>query len=315
MYGVAARPIHCPTMDPFICYLPGWASPTFANPNADLPAPRFAWLTHGMMKLFQYWDTGEPPEEVAGWIEGFRAMNPDMTHRLYDQDSASWFIGKHLGQREQRAFDACAVPAMQADYFRLCALGAKGGVWFDADCIAARPLATLIERIPSLLLVVLEGGIINSALVARAPRNPFLCACLAAATNIIETRQFDQALKMNAILSVAGPGLLTAVWTLADPDWPAEGPLGRFAPPLASWDIQSPTVLETVQSAVAITAQVRSAIAGATFLHLTSVQKWGRPGEPRYKDSSRHWLHWQGSIYRKPHERPLPKARPSGSTL
>ena len=249
------------------------------------------------MKLFQYWDTGDPPDEVAGWIEGFRTMNPEMQHRLYDRDSASWFIGKHLGDRERRAFDACAVPAMQADYFRLCALVAKGGAWFDADCIAARPLATLIRRVPSLLLVLLEGGIINSALIARAPRNPFLSACLAAATRVIENRQYNRVLKMIAIPSVAGPGLLTAVWTLAAPDWPADGPLGRFAEPPTSWDIQSPTVLETVQSAVAITPQLRSAIADATFLHLVSVQKWGRPGEPRYKESSRHWLRWQGSIY------------------
>src|SRR5665213_1522838 len=142
------------------------------------------------MRLFQYWDAREPPAEVAEWIEGFRTMNPDLKHRLYDRGSASWFIKKHLGEQERRAFDACAVPAMQADYFRLCAMVAKGGVWFDADCIAVRPLSTLIERVPSLLLVILDGGIINSTLIARARGNPFLSLCLKLSTRVIEERWF-----------------------------------------------------------------------------------------------------------------------------
>ena len=73
--------------------------------------------------------------------------------------------------------------------------------------------------------------------------------------------------------------------------------MAGYAQPPTPWDLQAPTLLETVQCAVAITPQVRLAIADATFLHLLSVQKWAAGGEPRYKESSRHWLRWQGSIY------------------
>ena len=241
------------------------------------------------MKLFQYWDTGEPPQDVAGWVEGFRVKNPEMQHRLYDRDRASWFIGKHFSERERRAFDALAVPAMQADYFRLCALVAKGGVWFDADCLPGRPLSTLIARAPSLLLVLLDGAIINSTLIARRPGSPFLTACLGAATRIIEGRLFGDAIRLIAVPSVAGPGLLTAAWFVGAPEWPRAGPLGRCPDPPPVWSV--------AERLIDASPAFRASVSAATFLHLYTVEKWGRPTAPSYKDGPRHGMRWQGSVY------------------
>ena len=140
------------------------------------------------MKLFQYWDTGEPPPEVDAWIESFRTKNPEMRHRLYDRGAASWFIGKHFGERERRAFDACAIPSTQSDYFRLCAIIRSGGIYVDADLECVRPLASLVATAPHSLMLMWDLQLVHSFMMYRAPSDPFLCACLELATRNIEDR-------------------------------------------------------------------------------------------------------------------------------
>jgi hypothetical protein len=49
------------------------------------------------VKLFQYWDSGDPPAEVAGWIDSVRRLNPDLDHRLYDEAAAAAYIAERLG--------------------------------------------------------------------------------------------------------------------------------------------------------------------------------------------------------------------------
>ncbi|HEY5411517.1 MAG TPA: glycosyltransferase, partial [Caulobacteraceae bacterium] len=126
------------------------------------------------MRLFQYWDTGSPPDEVAGWIEGFRVGNPGFRHRLYDRDAASWFIGKQVGEREKRAFDAIAVPSMQSDYFRYCAVWALGGIYVDADFQSLAPLSGLLDQAPHSLMLVWDGHMVAGLMMCRQPGDPFV---------------------------------------------------------------------------------------------------------------------------------------------
>ena len=168
---------------------------------------------------------------------------------------------------------------------------AKGGVWFDADCLPARPLATLTARVPSLLLVILDGAIINSTIIAQAPGNPFLGACLGAATQIIEARLFGDAIRLIAVPSVAGPALLTAAWFLGAPEWPQDGPLGRCP--------DRPEVWSLAGRLIDASLDFRASVAAATFLHLYTVEKWGRSTAPGYKDGPRHWIRWEGPVYRE----------------
>lgn len=85
--------------------------------------------------IVQFWhNLRQLPKDVeeciASWVrwetKGFR-------HRLFDERSATAFIGRSLGTRHERAFERCYHPAMQADYFRLCYLLVEGGLYVDAD--------------------------------------------------------------------------------------------------------------------------------------------------------------------------------------
>ena len=241
------------------------------------------------MKLFQYWDTGDPPDEVAGWIEGFRAMNPEMQHRLYDRDSASWFIGKHIGERERRAFDLIAVPSMQSDYFRYCAVWAKGGAYVDADFQPLAPLAGLLDQAPRSMMLVWDGHMVAGLMMSRAPRDAFLRACLDLATNCVEDRWGK-----NAYMA-AGPGVINALRLLADPasrpfvERGFDNVFGR------TWGF--PELLERAKREIAITDEIVEALKAMTLRHVFQTPTWIGTQPPAYKGSGRHWLRWQGSIY------------------
>ncbi|HEY5412544.1 MAG TPA: glycosyltransferase [Caulobacteraceae bacterium] len=239
------------------------------------------------MKLFQYWDTGQPPQDVAGWIEGFRTDNPWLEHRFFDRESASRFIRNRLGKREQRAFDACAVPAMQADYFRLAALWVHGGIYMDADFQPHERLWTLVKRLPHSMMLVFDNRITNGFIVSREAGNPFIGACLDLATANIEARRFDSP------FDATGPALINALWALLAPEQSAgapENPLAR------GWD--APDVLALARDLIEVTPELVASFRAMTLLHLLAAERWLTFERAAYKDTPRHWVNWQGSIYR-----------------
>ena len=241
------------------------------------------------MKLYQYWDTGKPPVEVAGWIEGFRAMNPDMKHRLYDRDRASWFIGKHVGERERRAFDAIAVPSMQSDYWRYCAVWAFGGVYVDADFQALRPFSGLLQQAPHSLMLSWGGHLLASLMMCRQRRNPFIRACLDLSTANIEARALTSA------YTGAGPGVISAVGALIAPesfDEVAKGFDNFFG---RGWGF--PELMERARSTIVVTPEMTEAFQAMTVIHAKKLNGWIGRDAPAYKETERHWLHWQGSLY------------------
>ncbi len=180
------------------------------------------------MKLFQYWDTGEPPDEVARWIKGFRATNPEMEHRLFDRDRASRFIGKHLGVREQRAFDVIAVPSMQSDYFRACALLAKGGTYLDVDTVPGRPLHTLFARAPYAMILTWNDRYQLGLMMFREAGDPLLAAWLEHITLNVEQRAEGNASQLT------GPLAIWRVMNDAPPESPIRESVAKITPILWS---------------------------------------------------------------------------------
>jgi hypothetical protein len=241
------------------------------------------------MKLFQYWDTGAPPADVSVLVDGMRAHNPEMEHRLYDRDSAGWFIGKHLGAREKRAFEACAVPAMQSDYFRLCALLVKGGLYVDADLRSLRPLARLVEATPHGFMTISDGHLINGFLMVRGGGDPFLQACLRLCTLNIEAGD------MPKVYTATGPGVFNAMRALIQPELSRKLARVLENPIQESWGF--PRLLERVGREIERTPELVASWGAWTVLPKGDAFSWVERIDPAYKETERHWLNWQGSIY------------------
>jgi len=237
------------------------------------------------MKLFQYWDTGDPPDDVAASIESLRAMNPKMDHRLFDRDDAAWFIRKRFGDRQGRAFEACAVPAMQADYFRLAALTARGGVWADVDWQCVAPLDGLLVEAPRSLMLVLGNRLVTELIVAQRAGDAFMRACLELATRNVEDR-LDL-----GVIELTGPGVPNAIWAAAG------GPKIDVDPNLAiRW---SPDAIASRARAV-VDASVGEAMLAMTRRHVLWPGRWLRGTALAYKEGARHWTNWRGSPYLDP---------------
>ena len=235
------------------------------------------------MKLFQYWDTGEPPEDVAACIRSAVEANPELPHRLFSRTSAAHFIGKHVGGRERDAFLSLEVPAMQADYLRLAVLWAKGGLWNDVDNLSVQPFGTLIEAAPGGYISMLDQLLQTDLLIVPRPRSPFFRACLELATRHIESRMEGGA------YHVTGPRVLNLIWAAIDPagaheDWHrARDP--RFT-----------ASAEAIEVA-ALYPGAAGAFARMERRHDVWTGQWVKTAIPAYKASPLDWRRWTRPIY------------------
>lgn len=96
-------------------------------------------LQEPRIPLVQYWHSPKIPSDVAELMQSFHDHNLDMEHLNFS------------------AFRSCAVPAMQADYFRYCAALALGGICVDADFRCLQPLASISKPADSGLLLSFPG--------------------------------------------------------------------------------------------------------------------------------------------------------------
>jgi mannosyltransferase OCH1-like enzyme len=80
----------------------------------------------------QFWDTSIAPQDVEDLMTSWRT-DPQFIYHRYCWESARTFIQDNFGLRILAVFDACGVPAMQADVFRLCWLFDQSGIYVDAD--------------------------------------------------------------------------------------------------------------------------------------------------------------------------------------
>ena len=152
--------------------------------------------------IIQYWNEQEPPDYIQELLRTFGALNPEMRHLVFSEATAEQFIAEHFGDREVAAFRSCAVPAMQADYFRLCGVLAIGGFYADADFRCVSPLRPLQPAAgQGNLFRAVRGEIMNGFFAFESPGHPFLELSLEIATTNIENRL------VSATYFVAGPAI------------------------------------------------------------------------------------------------------------
>lgn len=267
------------------------------------------------MKLFQYWDRPAPPADVAAWIDEVRAHNPEHEHVLMNEGTAADFIAAHYDDRHLAAFRACGHPAMQADYFRLCAMDAVGGIYLDADMESRQPLTSLLDTAPHALVVTWRTLLNNSILMFRQPGHPFIRACLTLATDNIEHRRF------RSVAIATGPAVFNAVRYVAEPlfrDFVSHllqsdsvevaALLGNVADPETRAKIDSAaarTGWEEMKELAGIADRIVPAsdeltagYAAMTLMATGPATPWIATAPAKYKDEASHWIAFDQDIYR-----------------
>ncbi|HET8863125.1 MAG TPA: glycosyltransferase [Solirubrobacterales bacterium] len=256
--------------------------------------------------LVQYWHEENLPDDVAETVNSFKEHNPELEQLVFDEGSAREFIATHRGAREVAAFDACGVPAMQADYLRYCAVHALGGVYADANFRCLQSLRGLIDGpekgvlfgrrdpVPAWLAEIYrwpypvgEFRAVPNGMFGFGDRHhPLLELAIEISTANIERRVVDGPF---AVWIATGPGVFTSIYLLRE--------LGSFD---AFMGFSLGTVIEPSAALLCEVVDDCDRIAsmwdGVDIRSLKdrddlSVKLNGPPSEA-------HWLRRKGSIYR-----------------
>lgn len=256
--------------------------------------------------IFQYWHGPDPPEDVAGLIASFADRNPGVPHLVFDEASAERFIASNFTSREVAAFRACAVPAMQADYLRYCAVLSGAGVYADADLRCVAPLDSLLapgqegvmfgwpELPPKWQTPFHEWrervgpyrAVLNHFFAFRSRGHPLLAMTLEAATVNIEQRISDD------VATATGPSIFTSLYLLhrlgsfdAFLEYSRGGAIERSAPLLCE-------VVDDYE-------RIPAAFDGVRIDHMRESHAWTAfPDPPPAYKRTEHWSDLRTGIYR-----------------
>ena len=155
-------------------------------------------------RIVFFWDTARRPPEVDRLIGTWREFNPGYEIAVFDEPAASDFLAGEIDQRHADALGRCQNAAMKADFFRLCYLQVKGGIYADCDDRCRAPLDDWLVGRDTVLTHEnhMTFAVANNFMATR-PGQPWLETAIEQAMIALEApvRSFT--------FSVTGPGLLT----------------------------------------------------------------------------------------------------------
>lgn len=179
-------------------------------------------------KIVQYWDEKNIPNDVKLVMDSWSKSG--IRKVVYDKFSAKEFIDKHGDKWQSTAFDMCIHPAMRADFFRLCYLYDRGGIYIDADDkynnrelgalfnnnkLKLHPLcynknSDSMVNVSEFLFDIKRKSeyiyYVNNDPIIAPPKHPVIRLALERATNNIINKKAN----LKDIQSISGPGNLSA---------------------------------------------------------------------------------------------------------
>ena len=165
------------------------------------------------IKLFQFWDNPEPPNEVLKVMRTWKNHKGIRVH-LFDEKKARQFIKRKLGEKVVKAFNTCAIPAMKADFFRYCALYVQGGIYVDADISLRKEMIKefreLLADCNDGIIMTREKAVANDFIFIKEANHPLIKKTLDKAIQNINDK------KSNNVWEVTGPGIMTEFFIKAN---------------------------------------------------------------------------------------------------
>ncbi len=170
------------------------------------------------MHVVQYWDRTEMPADIAELVARWDSP-AGIANTLFDRRRALQFLREHLGERWGggwvRAFQLARKPAEESDFFRLCYLLVRGGIYVDADDFFVRDFADLVATSGGLLVFCEPYGSLENNFIAARPGHP--------AIRLAAQMARDALLRYESEITwmKTGPGLLTravAAYILSVPE-------------------------------------------------------------------------------------------------
>jgi hypothetical protein len=240
------------------------------------------------LPIIQYWHADTPPDYIVELFETFVEHNPQQSHLVFSESAAERLIAERFGEREVTAFRMCAIPAMQADYFRYCAVLALGGIYSDADFRCAADIRRLIPtgRYGRLFRGP-KGNVMNGIFAFGAPGHPFLELALEIATVNIERRISDD------VFFTTGPPIFTALAALY-----GHGSFDALLSHLS--ESEHRPLVAAYCDAIGDYGRVTHAFEGISIVPVSQWREFILPVERLpYQRSKTHWRRAKGRIFRE----------------
>lgn len=153
--------------------------------------------------ICQFWDKPDLPDDLGPLVQSWRDL-PRYTHHLFNDETARAFLAEHYPATVVEAFDACMIPAMRSDIFRICAILKMGGWYADCSIEALKDPSQLIKRSDGMVYYRRWHGGVNNGLFAAKAGNAHLTALLDTIVSNVKHRVSDN------LFLVTGPGVWNA---------------------------------------------------------------------------------------------------------
>jgi thioredoxin-like negative regulator of GroEL len=157
--------------------------------------------------LMQYWDTEEPPADVARLIQTWREKNPGLNCVLFNDQTAQAFLARHFPPQVLYAYRRGEYATQKSDIFRLAYLAVAGGIYADADDRCLGPVERILPAAAQLVVYQDDHMTLCNNFIAAAPRHPVLMAALKGA--VVAMLRGDR----DTVWFSTGPALLTRAFT------------------------------------------------------------------------------------------------------
>jgi hypothetical protein len=120
--------------------------------------------------------TKRVPDYVVG---NWKRLNPGFDVELYDDDECLDFLRSSYGEEHARLFAGIADGPIKADFWRVCALYRRGGVYSDVDVEPLVPIDEFAEDDVEFLTCLSHySNEVNPHLIATRPGHVVLERCL-----------------------------------------------------------------------------------------------------------------------------------------
>lgn len=135
------------------------------------------------LKVFQYWNTPEPPEQVQELMNQCQQVNADCEYTRFNDFTAIQYLKKQGLFQAARAFQIAQSPATKADILRLALLWREGGIYLDADDLCLNPFSQHLDHSTEICLYREPGhSSLGNNFMASKADTPMIEAALTQAT-------------------------------------------------------------------------------------------------------------------------------------
>lgn len=173
-------------------------------PPARPPIPR---------RFHQIWLGNAPiPADHLSWAAALREMHPGWDYWLWRDSDLAGVLAERPELRE--LYYAWDNPGYRSDILRLLILHQHGGVYLDTDVEVFNPLPDILLSLGAFIGATFSPQpfgevLIENAVIASAPRHPWLSLCLARLPGSI--RAIPGHSPVIQVLNMTGPGFLSRV--------------------------------------------------------------------------------------------------------